>query len=635
LIKIFIVFFLHLLIVVIQFKIMLKKFLSTLILLFIVQLGAEAQFQEFQNHLRFRQLDKAKKIIYSDNISANDRSILQGKLFIENNQIDSAFVRLLEIDTLQLNKEQRAYHLYYLADAYDQTSEYSLAVDNMSKAQQLYEELGYKNEANEMNMKIYLTLLSSPFFQGGDISYLENFYENAKELENYNQLSRAEINLAFENFNPEDPFEIINYFDRALELSKKSDNKLDQARVLNYYGMIYGESFGIIDSAEKYYDLALQIYEEFDDNYKKKPVYTLKANLARAKGDFKESIRLLKIADSIPTSTYKNEMNVGIYLNLANDYKDLEMIDSAYFYMLRYNEARDEINFQKQNVNLARFEAEKKDKENLLLSQKNERNRNLLFGMGGLLIALSFISYLLYTNNKKKQLIFEQKEEVNKQKTQGLLNQIKITTIDSVLKGQEQERKRIASDLHDNLGARLTALRMNFQHLKDQCIDDESLQQPLGKTEELLEGTYEDIRRMSHVQNSGIMANEGLIPAIEKFVEAINSDKLNIDVNHFEMDEKLSNNFEINLFRIIQELTTNIIKHANASEASISITNHNHSINIIIEDNGVGFDVSQVKPHSGIGLSSIIEKVEDLDGSLEVDSSPGKGTTIIIDLPIQ
>lgn len=613
---------------------MLKKILLTLVLLLLFQLETLAQYQEFQEYLRFRQLDKASELINSEDISSTDKKILQGKFFIENNQIDSAFVRLLEVDTLQLNKEQKAYHLYYLADAYDQTSEYSLAVDNMNKARELYNELGYVNEANEMNMKIYLTLLSSPFYEGENVSYLNEFYENAKKLENYNQLSRAEINLAFENFNPENPFEIIDYFDRALALSKKSDNQLDQARVLNYFGMIYGESFGVVDSAEKYYNEALKIYEAFDDHYKKKPIYTLKANLARAKGDFRESIRLLKIADSIPTSTYKNEMNVSIYQNLANDYKELEMIDSAYFYMLRYIEARDEINFQKQNVNLARFEAERKDKENLLLNQQNERNRNLLFGMGGLLIALSFISFLLYTNNKKKQLIFEQKEEVNKQKTQGLLNKIKVTTIDSVLRGQEQERKKIASDLHDNLGARLTALRMNFQHLKDQCIDDEKLQTPLGKTESLLEETYEDIRRMSHIQNSGIMAKEGLIPAVEKFVNAINSNKLSIEVTHFDMEERLSNNFEINLFRIIQELTTNIIKHSKATEASIDITNHNNSINIIIEDNGVGFDTSAIQHNEGIGLESIKEKVKDLNGTIEIDSSKGKGTTIILDFPI-
>lgn len=614
---------------------MTKKLFPLLLLLILAQFKAAGQFQEFENYLTFRQLEKAKELIQSEQLSALDKKILQGKFYIENYQIDSAFISLLEVDTLQLNQEQKAYYSYYLADAYDQTSEYSLAVDFMTQAQSLYEDLGLKNEANEMNLKIYLTLLSSPFFKGGDISYLENFYEKAKELENYNQLSRAEINLAFENFNPENPFEIIDYFDRAFELSKKSDNKLDQARVLNYYGMIYGESFGITDSAEKYYNQALKIYEEFDDNYKKKPIYILKSNLARAKGDYKESIRMLKIADSIPTYTYKNEMNVSIYQNLANDYKDLEMVDSAYFYMLRYNEARDEINYQKQNVNLARFEAEKKEKENLILNQRNERNRNLLFGMGGLLIGFSLISYLLYTNNKKKQLIFEQKEEVNHQKTQGLLNQIKMTTIEGVLKGQEQERKKIASDLHDNLGARLTALRMNFKHLKDQCVNNSELQNPLEKTEQLLEETYHDIRRMSHIQNSGIMAKEGLIPAIEKFVEAINSDQLNIEVSHFDKDEKLSNNLEINLFRIIQELTTNITKHAKASEASINITNHEDSINIMIEDNGVGFDTSKIKPHAGIGLSSIKEKVEDLNGSLAIDSYPGKGTTIIIDLPIQ
>jgi len=101
------------------------------------------------------------------------------------------------------------------------------------------------------------------------------------------------------------------------------------------------------------------------------------------------------------------------------------------------------------------------------------------------------------------------------------------------------------------------------------------------------------------------------------------------------MNERLENQKEIMLFRIIQELGTNIIKHSEATEVNIYLTQHNHTdINIIIEDNGKGFDPKKIKYNDGIGLKTIEKKVEQMDGTFTIDSVINKGTTIIIDLPL-
>ena len=91
---------------------------------------------------------------------------------------------------------------------------------------------------------------------------------------------------------------------------------------------------------------------------------------------------------------------------------------------------------------------------------------------------------------------------------------------------------------------------------------------------------------------------------------------------------------EIIIFRIIQELTTNIVKHAQASEASISLTQHEDVLNIIVEDNGKGFKTGKLQHKEGMGLGSIERRVEHLEGSMEVDSTLGKGTSVIIDIPL-
>ena len=113
------------------------------------------------------------------------------------------------------------------------------------------------------------------------------------------------------------------------------------------------------------------------------------------------------------------------------------------------------------------------------------------------------------------------------------------------------------------------------------------------------------------------------------------ADQLTVDVYDFGLTERIDNSLEINIFRIIQELVTNVIKHANATEANISITQLDKKINIIVEDNGKGFYArDMVLKDNGMGLSSIEKRVEHLEGSMDIDSTLGKGTNIIIDIPV-
>jgi hypothetical protein len=111
-------------------------------------------------------------------------------------------------------------------------------------------------------------------------------------------------------------------------------------------------------------------------------------------------------------------------------------------------------------------------------------------------------------------------------------------------------------------------------------------------------------------------------------------DKLQIDCVVFGFEDRIENNLEIAVFRMIQELATNIIKHAGATEATIHLTNHDNNINIIVEDNGTGFNTGSIDGAGGMGLSSITKKTEQLGGALTIDTTPGRGTTIIIDIPV-
>jgi signal transduction histidine kinase len=118
-----------------------------------------------------------------------------------------------------------------------------------------------------------------------------------------------------------------------------------------------------------------------------------------------------------------------------------------------------------------------------------------------------------------------------------------------------------------------------------------------------------------------------------KIINATNS--LNVSVEDFGLADRMENSLELTIFRIIQELVANIIKHAEATKANIQFTQHEDKLNIIVEDNGKGFDMSVVnRNESGMGIGSIEKRIEHLEGSFTVDSVLGKGTSILIDIPV-
>jgi len=276
-----------------------------------------------------------------------------------------------------------------------------------------------------------------------------------------------------------------------------------------------------------------------------------------------------------------------------------------------------------------------KEKELLLQNQKRKRNQNIALGLGGLLLFGTVIFVLLQRNTRKKQYIAEQQKEIEMNKAERLLKEQELSTIDAMIAGQEKERQRLASDLHDSVGATLAAAKLQFEHLNKNKDQASKYSELYDKTGSLLEDAYTEVRNMAHIKSSGVIAKQGLLPAIKRLAyNASVNTKLQIDVQDFGLEERLENTIEISVFRIIQELVTNIIKHADATEATISITQHESSLNIIVEDNGKGFSTLKIRKKEGMGLSSIERRVEHIEGTMEIDSMPGKGSSILLDIPL-
>jgi len=565
-----------------------------------------------------------------DNI--NERFLYFGKIYSTERVLDSAFYYLLKTDTLALSTAQKATYYKYMAETFAANNEEDEAFNYFRRAQQFYEATENKRAANQMNYELYTTLTGQKHINFNKEDYLLAFEETAK-ANNYNdQLADAYVEHAMNFYDAGEKNRGDAFINKAITTSTSS---IARARIETIKGLYLAEVFGKLDSADYYYDRVLQVQK--DQNLPDPLFYTYinKASVFKHRDQYGAAIDLLKKADSLPIRSFRKNNKKILYKNLADTYEVNGDSLSALQYLKLHLIYSDSVDIQAQNVNLTRYQTQQREKELLISEQKKKQTQQIATGLGAGLAAVAVIGVLVYKNTRRKQRIAEQQREIEIQKKEKLLKEQELTTIDAMIAGQEKERQRIASDLHDSVGATLAAAKLQFNHLHSQRHKIDNEEELFLKTRMLLDDAYKEIRSMAHLKNSGVIAKKGLLPAVQKLAEnASVAGNLTIEVQDFGLDERLDNMLEIAIFRMLQELVTNIIKHANASEASISITQHDDILNIIVEDNGRGFNASNIQAKEGIGLSSIERRIEHMEGTMEVDSTPNKGTTILIDIPL-
>ncbi|WP_283640941.1 ATP-binding protein, partial [Mesonia mobilis] len=364
-------------------------------------------------------------------------------------------------------------------------------------------------------------------------------------------------------------------------------------------------------------------------------------NSYEKEGNIDQALVFLRKADSLKITENIAFYKKVIYGKLSNYYKTTQNFEEALTYKNKYTAMQDSLNQVNQSIAInelqTKYETEKKEKENALLKndivEKKQTQNILIIVVIASIILGTGISILIAKNAKRKQLLAKQKEKIRIQKIEKELKEQELSSIDVLIEGQEKERQRLAENLHDNLGGTLAALKLNLQNLEQHQSDPNIVNKSINNSLNLINDAYQSVRTMAHEKSSGVVASQGLLPAIQNFTNNISSEKLKIEIDHFGLKNRLENSLEIKIFRIIQELITNIIKHANATEANISLTNHNSTLNIIVEDNGKGFKQNFSKS-KGVGIATIEKRIENLGGSLEIDSHPERGSSIIINLPI-
>ena len=429
-------------------------------------------------------------------------------------------------------------------------------------------------------------------------------------------------------------------------------NPIIKANIFHLQGVTNASIRKKFKTSIKYYNKAFSIYNKFKKNafidHKIFNYYLSLGAINYSLKEYEKALLHLKKCETIPLISNKKRDVISLYNWMYKVYFASKDYKNAFLYFKKSKSLNDKIKQIETNIKIedihVKHQTAEKEKENLQLKQKNsaieaKRKQNLysLVTSISVLILGIVIGTLTLKNSKRKRKLAEQQKELETQKNLTLLKEQEITTINAMVDGQEKERKRIAEDLHDNLGSVLATLKLHFENLKinreKKKINQEEL---FNKTENLIDEAYLKVRRIAHAKNAGVIANQGLLLAVQMMAEKISSaDKIEIEVIHFGLDKPLENNLEITVFRIIQELVTNILKHAEATKATVNISLYNKNLNIIIEDNGNGFDIKKINfMNGGMGLSSIKTRIEHLQGSFEIDATIGKGSSMIIDIPL-
>ncbi|WP_298313514.1 sensor histidine kinase [uncultured Aquimarina sp.] len=440
-------------------------------------------------------------------------------------------------------------------------------------------------------------------------------------------------------------------FTKGILFSKELNNEIHEANFVFLKALNLAVFEGQFEEALKHYKEALSIFSKYDYFSLKNRKFDSYLSIGACYymlGNYDKAIENLSIAQQTGVSNNKKRDLISLYSWFSKAYKGKSDYKNSLKYLKEEIQVKDSINQHFQNVAKADLETKyqtlEKEKKivqllntNLKTEAQRIKNRNWLIGSSSALVIGLIIGILVYKNTKRKQRIAEQEREIEIQKTEKLLKDQELTAIDAMISGQEKERQRLANDLHDNLGSTLATVKLHFDHLKNNRDNPkmENVEELYNKTNNLLDEAYQKVRTIAHEKNSGVMAKQGLLPAVKNLAKkASNGDGLLIEVQDYGLDERLDNALEISIFRIIQELITNTIKHADASEIHISLTNHDSLLNIIVEDNGKGFDAKILPEKDGMGLKSIEKRIEHMEGTFEIDSTIGKGTNIIINIPI-
>ncbi len=521
---------------------------------------------------------------------------------------------------------------YAIGEAYHVKSQYFTAIKYFLKVVGLAQ----SEEFAEFRVKCLRHIGGSYMWMERPAEALKYYQLFEKEIVGKNQNKTyiidgiAEIGQLNSRF-LDNPKKGMEYFLKAEKQYIYLKDTIGIAYVNSYMGGAFAK-LNQPEKAVKAFEKAIKYYKISKTDYLLADAYIFSSEFYLKKKDYVRAKALAKEAQIIAEK-------MKIYFSIRDSHKQLYLAnkatknyDSALFHHEIYANSRDSmaeaniddrlkvINYDT-DTKLQKAEIDQKTRE-------NKRKNSLIFVLVAGLFTLSFISILVYRflNIRKK---------VAESEVFQLQQEKQLIASNSVIKGQEEERSRLAKDLHDGLGGILSGIKFTLNSMTGNQVLSEQSSHTFHKAIGQLDNAITELRRVAHSMMPEALLKFGLKDAIHDFCDGINNTgQLKVNFETFGFEGRLDQAKEVSLYRIAQELLNNTMKHAHATSAHVQLVQNENLLTLTVEDNGKGFDSSNLQNNKGAGLSNIESRVNYLNGKMDIKSDPSHGTSVEVQVMV-
>ncbi len=488
---------------------------------------------------------------------------------------------------------------------YKEQGRYQKSIEYYKKSAAYYESVGDTSRLAET----WINISVAQIFQKQPEKGEQRLRQTLLLLANKNApglILSVRLNLAFAKYEMQDYSHALEELDIANSIATTINDDHNLVYINNLYGACLFHQ-GKYQKAIEFYGLSLQGAENlgvFDEQTK--ALFGLYEAEAK-RGNFEQSLTWLESYNAIKDSLFN--------LETANKLSELQ---------------------EKYDTEQKEFEIKDLKSKNRTIALENELKTNQLkssrLTVSIVLIGIFAISIFSFQRVRSQKMRLTHAKRRNAEEIRKIINDQETKTLETIVHTQENERKQLAKDLHDTLGSYLATLK--YQHEANSPLPEsvKSQQQHQVMTD-LISSAHEELRSISHQMDTGQKVKFNLVAATEELVERIRATK-KFTVDFYALIEAdLPRAFELNVYKILQELFSNVLNHANASEVTLQLNQHESDLVLILEDDGVGFQ-NDGSPSSGIGIANVKERVDNINGKLEINSELNKGTSILIIAPI-
>jgi len=525
--------------------------------------------------------------------------------------------------------------LSYCGMEYQQMANFPAAAGAYLEALKLAESV-----KDSVGTAMIVNYLSTVFISLGDskkgAAYAVQAYEHGRKLGNASRMATALLNLGECKSQEGDPAAASSYFNQALELGRQTGDSLLVLNALTATGRAYADLFQPEQSLRTYEE-ALQISADDPGAENRMQLYMGYAKALYSDRKYTDAALYLGKTIALARQYYSGDLLRRAYLaasdNQAAQHHYLQAFKLRKAYeVLNDSLAGDATRRSVQQLEM-QYQSEKKDRDlaekKLELIQKDlllqRKNKWIGFVLTGIILTL-IVSFGVWQKLMHRHHLQEQRMQTMEiEKT--------LQVLEAMMQGEERERTRLSKDLHDGVGGLLSAVKMHFCALKYERTflqQDKGFHHALG----MLDDAIGEVRKTAHNLMPEILSRMGLAGALELFCNNVShSRELKISFYTSGDIRRFRGNFELTVYRIVQELINNIIKHAHATEAMVQLTGHDQLLTVTVEDNGIGFENGSTRT-SGMGLKNLHTRIKSLNGHLTLTAIPGCGTTAYIEFDI-